>query len=56
MSEARFSAFFEASPDAVVVIDQAGQILFANSRVEPLLGYLPQELVGKPHSVLVPER
>ena len=56
MSEAPFSDFFEASPDAVVVIDQAGHILFANSRVEPLLGYLPGELVGKPHSVLMPAR
>ncbi|MGZ6050230.1 MAG: HWE histidine kinase domain-containing protein [Phenylobacterium sp.] len=56
MSEAPFSDFYEASPDAVVVIDQTGQILFANSRVEALLGYLPRELVGKPHSVLMPAR
>ena len=51
-----FGEFYEASPDAVVVIDRTGYILFANSRVEPLLGYLPQELVGKPQSVLMPER
>jgi PAS domain S-box-containing protein len=34
-----FTEFYEASPDAVVVIDLAGRILFANSRVEALLGY-----------------
>jgi len=56
VSEAPFGEFYEASPDAVVVIDQTGHILFANSRVEPLLGYLPRELVGKPHGVLVPAR
>lgn len=53
---APFREFYEASPDAVVVIDQAGAILFANSRIETLLGYLPQELVGQPHSVLMPAR
>jgi PAS domain S-box-containing protein len=56
VSEAPFSEFYEASPDAVVVIDLAGHILFANSRVEALLGYLPRELVGKSHSVLMPAR
>lgn len=51
-----FREFYEASPDAVVVVDQTSHITFANSRVEALLGYLPNELLGKPHSVLVPER
>lgn len=51
-----FSELHEASPDAVVVINRSGHILFANRRVEPLLGYLPEELVGKPHSVLMPTR
>ena len=54
--EVSFREFYEASPDAVVVIDLVGIILFANSRVEAMLGYLPQELVGKPHSVLMPTR
>ena len=56
MSKAPFSEFYEASPDAVVVIDLAGLILFANGRVEALLGYLPRELIGKPHDVLIPAR
>ncbi len=54
--DASFREFYEASPDAVVVIDRTGNILFANSRVESLLGYLPQELVGQPQSVLMPAR
>jgi PAS domain S-box-containing protein len=56
MSETSFREFYEASPDAVVVVDQTGRINFANSRVEAMLGYLPNELLGKPHSVLMPER
>jgi PAS domain S-box-containing protein len=56
MSEASFREFYEASPDAVVVIDQRGHINFANIRVEAMLGYLPNELVGKSHRVLLPER
>lgn len=51
-----FFDFYESNPDAVVVIDLAGNVLFANSQVGALLGYLPQELVGKPHSVLMPAR
>jgi PAS domain S-box-containing protein len=56
VSETPFGEFYEASPDAVVVVDQTGRINFANSRVEAMLGYLPNELLGKSHSVLMPER
>ena len=56
VSETPFREFYEASPDAVVVVDQCGRINFANNRVEAMLGYLPTELLGKPHSVLMPER
>lgn len=56
MSGTPFREFYEASPDAVVVVDQTGHITFANGRVEAMLGYLPNELIGKPHRVLMPER
>jgi PAS domain S-box-containing protein len=51
-----FFDFLQATPDAVVVIDRSGAILFANSQVEPLLGYLPTELAGQPLAVLIPSR
>jgi PAS domain S-box-containing protein len=56
MSEDRFRDIFEASPDAVIVVDQTGRINFASNRVMAMFGHLPNELVGKPLSVLVPER
>lgn len=56
MNETSFHEFYEASPGAVVVIDQTGCINFANIRVEAMLGYLPNELLGRSHSVLIPER
>ena len=43
-------------PDAVVLVRQDGRIEFANSQVEQLLGYAPQELAGTPLARLIPER
>ena len=42
----RFRNFLEASPDALIVIDQSGQINFASNRIEDIFGYVPDELVG----------
>ena len=56
MSDAHFQGFLEASPDAVIVVDQTGRIKFAGSRIEAMFGHLPDELVGKPLSVRMPER
>ncbi len=43
-------------PYASVVVDQQGRITMANSLVENLLGYGPNELLGRPVETLVPER
>ncbi len=42
-------------PDAVVIVDAAGCIAFANDSVSELLGYEPSELVGRPLDCLIPE-
>lgn len=44
------------SPDALVVIDEQGQIRFANETVAQMFGYPPESLLGKAVDVLVPER
>lgn len=44
------------SPDALIVIDEQGQIRFANQTVTQMFGYPPDDLVGKSIEVLVPAR
>jgi PAS domain S-box-containing protein len=46
----------ESAPDAVVIVDGEGVVLFANHQITGLAGYLPEELVGRPMEVLMPER
>jgi PAS domain S-box-containing protein len=46
----------ESAPDAMVIVDAAGQIVFVNSQTERMFGYPPQELLGQPVEVLIPEQ
>jgi two-component system sensor kinase FixL len=48
--------FIEDAPDAVLVTQFSGQILFANRRAEVLFGYARAELVGSQVEQLLPER
>ena len=41
-------------PDAVLVVDDAGEIVMANERVTALLGYTPADLVGRPLEIVLP--
>ena len=56
MSEAQFHGLLEENPDAIIIVDQTGRINFASNRIEAMFGHLPNELIGKPPSVLIPER
>ena len=42
-------------PDAVVVVDAAGRIKFANNSIQELLGYDPGELIDQMLDCLIPE-
>ncbi len=48
-------AFFELSPDAIVIIDIDKSIRFANSMASTLFGYSHKELIGRAISDLLPE-
>ncbi|MBS4753439.1 PAS domain S-box protein [Nocardioides sp. zg-ZUI104] len=51
----RVRSFLDAAPDATIIIDRSGTIRYANRRVNELLGYRPDELVGTEVECLVPE-
>ena len=44
----------ETASDAVVSIDETGTIIFANLATKRIFGYNPEELVGKPLTILMP--
>ena len=46
----------ESLAEGVVVIDNTGTILLINACAELIFGYSKNELIGKPHSLLIPER
>ncbi len=45
-----------AAPDAVVIVDESGTILFANPQLSHLFGYAPGELHGQTLELLLPQR
>jgi two-component system, sensor histidine kinase len=46
----------ESSPDATIIIDASGTILFANHQLSALFGYHREEVTGMPVENLMPER
>ena len=46
----------ELAPDATVVVDTDGTIVFANAQVEQTFGYRAGEIVGSSVETLLPER
>lgn len=55
-SEERFRLAIEAAPSSMVIANETGAIIMANRQTEVLFGYSPNELIGKPIEILLPER
>ncbi|MEA2620563.1 MAG: two-component system, cell cycle sensor histidine kinase and response regulator CckA, partial [Chloroflexota bacterium] len=54
-SDARYRGLLEAAPDAMVVVDGAGDIVLLNLQAEKQFGYQRDELVGQPVTNIIPE-
>jgi diguanylate cyclase (GGDEF)-like protein/PAS domain S-box-containing protein len=54
-SELRFRSLAETAPDAILVADVSGTLLFANRSAERLFGHPVATLIGRPVTSLLPE-
>lgn len=53
--EEMLRGIFEYAPDTMVVVNTRGQIERVNAQVKRMFGYEPEELIGKPVEILIPE-
>src|ERR1700722_14007102 len=53
--EGRYRGLLEAAPDAMVVVDQGGEIVLLNVQAEKQFGYRRDELLGQKVKNLIPE-
>ncbi len=52
---ARYRGLLEAAPDAMLVVNELGQIILLNLQAEKCFGYRRDELVGRPVTNVIPD-
>ncbi|MDO8776902.1 MAG: EAL domain-containing protein [Burkholderiaceae bacterium] len=54
-SERKYRYLVDSSPDIIYTLDHEGRFTFVNDRVQQLLGFSREELIGEHYSVLIQE-
>jgi protein-histidine pros-kinase len=56
VSQARLAAILDIADDAIISLDERGQITLFNQGAERIFGYAAQEVIGQPVDLLLPQR
>ena len=55
-AQQKFKGLLESAPDAIVIMDERGNITLVNKQCENIFGYQKDELIGANMELLLPER
>ena len=55
-SQAMFASILEIAAEAIITVDEAQRIMHFNQGAEQIFGYAPDEVIGRPLEILLPER